>query len=1653
MWGLMIMTSRKRIQAVSVFLCVFICGIAGTRAASVTVVNPGFEQPGTGKISNNFGLIPGWDQDTTSDSGVEPLGAYAGTYRGFGRCSDGPIYQLLSSTYVAGTTHTLKFYGSSSGGATSITAYFYYLVNPSIPTSRTVITSQTYSISTTWMEYTLALTSLPGQSYIGKTVGIQFSGAEGSSWYGLDEVRVTTGTEIKTSNPSPTNGQNSVALGATLSWSAPVLYPDSQYDVYLGTNSNLSGVTPVRVTTESYTLTSPLNEKTTYYWRVDVVGGNAGDVWSFMTAGKEWENQTINEINRAPRHATLMPYPGRPGAITGTREASIYHQSLNGNWKFNWVPKPEDRPVNFYQLSYNVSAWEEIPVPSNWEMQGYGTPIFLNITYPHANNPPFVTSTPPTSYTAYTERNPVGSYRKEFLIPTEWSGRRVFVHFDGVMSAFYLWINGQPVGYSEDSMTPAEFDITDYLVSGVNLLAAEVYRWCDGSYLEDQDMWRMSGIYRDVYLFSAPQVHLRDFWVRSDLDANYQNATFYVTANVKNYNLSAVGTHTVEITLLDASGSPVGSDPLLTGTLGSIAGNTEGTLDLQTTLTNPLKWTAETPNLYQVLLTLKNSTGTVIEVEQCKFGFREIQIVNAQLLVNGKAIYIKGVNRHEHDPDTGKAVSYSRMVQDVKIMKQNNINTVRTCHYPNDPKWYELCDQYGIYVINEANVECHGNSGLSNDTTWQGAFLFRTQNMVERDKNHACVIEWSLGNESGNGVNFNTTSAWIRGRDSTRPVHYEGAGGGANTDIYCPMYASIESMVSYASGSPTKPLIQCEYAHALGNSVGNLQDYWTAIESYPVLQGGCIWDFVDQGLRKFSDPIFQVDDRSSYDNDAIAYGAFVSGFAGQALDGYAVAEDDPSLNITTPAITLEAWVYPTAMGSHSPIIAKGDRQYSLKTDVNGTSLEFFVYNNAWYSLTAPLPGNWIGNWHEVAGTYDGTSLKIYIDGQLQNTLAYTGPIKTNSYPVGVGRDTENTGRQFYGMIDKARIHNQALLVSQLNQPDTAPPASAVLWLEFDSADVTQFGGGRQYWAYGGDYGDNPNDGNGGDGIVAPDRTLGPDMYEVKKVYQNIKVTAVDAANGIVNVRNKNTFLNLNFATINWELTANGKVIEQGTLPPMNVAPGQNQNVTIGITEPTVKPAGTEYFLKINFTLPQNTLWADAGYVVAWDQIQIPWTVEPVTPANPAEMDSVTLSQTSGRHIVTGTNFQIAIGKMSGSLESFVYQGKEFITGNLSPNFWRAPTDNDKGNGMAGRQGVWKTAGPTRTVDSITVSQPQSSVAMISVDFTLPGVNNSDYDIVYTIYGNGDVHVGAGIVPSGTLADLPRFGMQMAMPAQYNQIQWYGLGPWETYWDRKTGGILGRYSMGIGDFVYDYMQPQENANRTDVRWMNVTDPNGFGLRFKGDGLLMTSAWPYQMSDLEGVRHPTDMPPRSITTVNVDYRQMGVAGDNSWGAQPHPQYTLPAVSYSYGYTISPVRAAVSNPVPAEGQLGVSRDASLGWTIDLPSDVYDVYFGTNPDSLPLVETITDSSTSFDPYGTGNMDWATWYYWRIDTPTTTGMVWDFATQVPGDMDQDGDTDIDDLANFAGQWLGNGTGTQANIDAQGIVDMADLELMSEYWLKSVVAP
>jgi len=1018
-------------------------------------------------------------------------------------------------------------------------------------------------------------------------------------------------------------------------------------------------------------------------------------------AKPDWENPDVVGINKEPGHCTLVPYPDIETAIKADRKASGFYKSLNGNWKFHWVSKPADRPLNFYESSYDVSAWDEIPVPSNWQMHGYGIPIYLNVPYPFPPNPPYI----PHDY------NPVGSYRRGFTISEEWTNRQIFLHFDGVKSAFYVWVNGQKVGYSQDSMTPAEFNITQYLKSGENILAVEVYRWSDGSYLEDQDMWRLSGIYRNVYLFATPQVHIRDFFVRTDLDESYIDATLMIRPKITNFTDQSLEGWTIEAQLYDPETEPVLAQPL-SRTVSSIIDEKYPQRDnvkfalLEAKVSNPQKWSAEFPNLYTLVLTLKDAEGKTIEAESCRVGFRKVEIKDGQLFVNGRSIKLFGVNRHEHDPDHGRAIPVSRMIQDIKLLKQHNINAVRTSHYPDDPTWYDLCDQYGIYLIDEANLESHGLKGyLSNVAGWHNAFVERAIRMVERDKNHPSVIFWSLGNETGCGPNHAAMSAWIKEYDPTRPIHYEGAVGDPvdypYVDMISRMYARIPEIIRLATDpNDNRPMVLCEYAHAMGNSVGNLKEYWDAIRSHKRLIGGFIWDWADQGLRKKS-------------------------------------------------------------------------------------------------------------------------------------------------------------------------------------PD-----------------------GKYFWAYGGDFGDKPNDGNFCcNGLVQPDRKPNPSLYEVKKVYQRFHVLPVDILAGKFRILNEYDFLNLDFADIRCELVADGRVINKGTLPKLSLPARAQRNIQLDFKKPDFQP-GAEYWIKIIFSLAADTSWAKKGHILAWDQFKIPFDVPQAPVVDPNAIPSLTLKQDPEKIVVSGSDFELVFGKDSGALESFDFNGKQLVASALIPNFWRVPIDNDEGNDMPKRLGIWRNAGPNRTINTVNAKQVKPQIVRVTTEAAIRVGTNSTHKTIYTVYGNGDIIIDSTFTPVGdNLPDLPRFGMQMAVPGRFNKFTWLGRGPHETYWDRKTGAAFGLYSGHVNNIIHRYVRPQENGNRSDVRWMALTDREGVGLVAVGMPAIDVSAWPFTMQDLEKAKHIHELPQRDTITVNLDYKQMGVGGDDSWGARTHSEYTLPAKSYHYRLRLMP------------------------------------------------------------------------------------------------------------------------------------------------------
>lgn len=1219
----------------------------------------------------------------------------------------------------------------------------------------------------------------------------------------------------------------------------------------------------------------------------------------------DWENPRVTGINNLPPHASAVVCPDERVARrieyvgNAERVKSPLYRSLNGEWKYRYGKNHSERVPNFWEPTFDDSQWGKIPVPANVEMHGFGIPIYVNISYPWAKpwTPPFVPPDDPN--------NTVNSYRRTFTVPRDWDGRRVLLSFDGVNSFFTVWVNGQRVGLGKDSRTPVHFDITPYLKSGENLLAVENFRWCDGSYLEDQDFWRLSGIFRDVYLWSPPSQHIRDFTVRTELDAAYRDAEFRVAVSVQNTSASAAPV-TVEAKLLDPAGKVVTTPTIK---LEAPAGG-EYEAAIATSVTNPLKWTAETPNLYQLLLTLKDAAGKTLEVIPVKVGFRKVEIKDGNLLVNGQRILIKGVNRHEHHPDLGQVMTVPDMIRDLEILKQNNINTVRTCHYPDVPAWYDLCDRYGIYLIAEANIESHGmgygKESLAKFPEWLDAHLNRTQRMYGRDKNHPSIIIWSLGNEAGDGPNFVATSQWLHEHDSSRPVHYERAGLAPHTDIYCPMYASPKHMLEYSSKPQTRPLIQCEYAHAMGNSSGNLWLYWDLIYNRPYLQGGSIWDWVDQGLRQPVPPIYSLKDRSVNE----LTGRFGRAEKRDGLYAGAVTLPDVAALNLTAAVTLEADVKPVATSGWSSFVSKGDTQWALQV-ARGTDLEFFVYspggpNSGWVTLTAPLPADWVGNWHRVAGSFDGQTMRLYLDGKLLGERAFNGRLNRNTYPVVVGGNAEHPERKVAGLIREARIYSRALTPAELANPRRGTDPALALWLDFAQATETKPAGPDFFYAYGGDFGPpgTPSDGNFCcNGLVTADRQAHPGLHQVKHVYQYVHCGLADPAARTVNVTNWHDFTNLkDIARLTWRVTADGREIQQGTLATPDLAPRAHTTITVPVKPFTPEP-GVEYFLEVSFRLDRDTRWAKKGHELAWDQFKLPDAAPAVAPTLAAlPRLGVALQGTSV--VIAGKDFAARFDRQAGTLDSLTFKGVELVQSPLRPDFWRAPIDNDRGRNMANSQGIWRTAhADAKLLSCDYAPAPDGRSVSVTARFDLPKVG-AQWETRYVVFGNGEIQVTANFTPGRTdLAKLPRLGMQMTLPAGFERVTWLGPGPQETYCDRQDAKVARHEGTVRDQFYWDYVRPGESGNKVDVRWLALTHRRGVGLLAIGAPLLSANAIHHTTADLQSADHPFALPRRDITVLNLDLRQQGVGGDDSWGAWPHPEFMIPCQPASYSFRLRP------------------------------------------------------------------------------------------------------------------------------------------------------
>lgn len=1034
----------------------------------------------------------------------------------------------------------------------------------------------------------------------------------------------------------------------------------------------------------------------------------------------EWENPEIFQKNRLEPTASFYRFENTELAFKSQnwKQSNLY-QSLNGEWDFYYAKNIYERPVDFYKNDFSLAGWDKLQVPSNWEIEGHGIPFYTNVKYMFPPNPPLIPH----------DDNPIGSYKRTFEIPENWTEKDVILHFEGVSGAMYVWVNGEEVGYNEGSKTPAEFDITKFIKKGKNTVAVQVLRWSDASYMEDQDFWRLSGMDRDVYLYAKNKIAIHDFRVIADLENNYNDGILNVDIALK-YSLKASSNNNLTIQLFDDENEVYSAYKEVN--------TAEGVSNVVFNHKIPAvkTWNAEKPNLYTLVINLKDENGATTEATSVKVGFRKIEIKNSQFLVNGKAVYLKGANLHDHSDVKGHVISEELTLKDLQVMKQNNLNAIRCSHYPKDPHFYRMCDKYGFYVVDEANIETHGlgasNQGLEGNKKkqsihpsylpqWREMHLDRTIRMFERDKNFPSVVTWSLGNEAGNGENFHVTYKWLKEHDTTRPTQYEGATYDTNTDIQAPMYWAIEKMIDYAENDGARPLIQCEYAHAMGNSVGNLQDYWDVIEKYDIMQGGFIWDWVDQGLL-----------------------------------------------------------------------------------------------------------------------------------------------------------TENEK-------------------------------------------------GEKYWAYGGDLGgfDYQNDNNFClNGVVNPDRTAHPALYEVKKVYQYIKFKAENLSEGKINITNKYDFTNLNEYQFSWKLFENGIEVTKGEITELNVEPYQSKIVQLNLPELTNKSG--EYYLNVYANSKNETPLVPVNYEVAFEQFQLTkYSNKTVTEASETEFlvsakDSIiTLSNKAVTVKFDGTN---------GQMTELDYGNGNILVQGVKPNFWRATTDNDFGAKFPKKLNKWEKASNNQiltgiqlvnnnqkidlSVSSLEEVKISKSNLQIATVYNLPSVKGT-VNVNYSINTLGEIEIVTtlnGI--ENSLPILPKFGSNFILKNEYQNVKWYGRGPHENYQDRNTSALVGIYNAKVADLYFPYIRPQENGYKTDTRWVTFTNENGVGVKINASDLFGFSTHHQYNSDFDAgegkqQRHTTDIPTRDFVNVNIDKVQMGVGGDTSWGRTAHDQYLIKPGNLSYSYIITPLK----------------------------------------------------------------------------------------------------------------------------------------------------
>ncbi|MFZ0430413.1 MAG: glycoside hydrolase family 2 TIM barrel-domain containing protein, partial [Acidobacteriota bacterium] len=1038
-------------------------------------------------------------------------------------------------------------------------------------------------------------------------------------------------------------------------------------------------------------------------------------------------------------------------------------------------------------------------------------------------------------------------------------------------------------------MEPAEYDITPYLKPGENLIGVQVYRFSDGTYLEDQDMWRLSGIFRDVYLVNRPRVYVQDYFVTTDLDASYRDADLRIEADLENLD-SRDRSAVLRARLWDGNRVVATLDE--PAGVRSVSAGRGRTVRLSERIAGPRKWSAEKPNLYGLTLELLDGDGQLLEVLASRVGFREVEIRDQQILLNGVVIKFNGVNSHMQHPKTGRTVDLETLRRDLVLMKQYNINLVRTSHYPPPPEYLELADELGMYVVDETGDEAHATTSLSEDPAWRAAYVDRGRKMVLRDRNHPCILFWSAGNESGSGDNICAIIAEGKRLDPSRPGWMYGGnndytGGDPKAfhptrceDIVGPRYPTpevLENVVArVAADVDPRPSFMDEYVAVTGNGLGGLDEYWDLIWRYPRLTGGAIWDWISPGI---TEPVRLSPDASPQANDAallgrahLVVGRFGSAVAFSGQDDFVEVYRDPALDLTQAPLTVDFWVFPYRWNGHGWFVNKGSGAWGLIQSDEG-HLEFYVQSGGTrVAATAPVPADWVEHWHHLAGIYDGRELRLLVDEEAVAAAPCSGPIDPSAFPVDIGRKADVIGQEHAGYLvhaalDRVRIFNHVLNEEELSKSSPELRKKALLWLEFDllkeAGEFYSLGiGARSY------------------GLVWPDRRPQPELWQLKKSPQPVKIEAVDADRGRLRVSNRFEFTDLGELDAGWSLQKDGEIVQQGSLV-LQLRPGGSQDIALPIEAPAA--GGTaEYWLEVSFRLREDRPWAKAGHEVAWEQFRL-WK-ERTTPAAAAVAEGrMDVVETDSAITVRGRDFVYGIERASGTLSSLSVGGAELLRRGPRLSLFRAPVANEFerswGSPNMGEQWFRFGLDDLRTqLRSVQVERAEATEIVVRVEqssTTRHAGTTFQSTWRYRFAPDGTISIGLRVEPQGPMPDwLGKVGMELEVDSSLDRLEWFGRGPFETYPDRKSGARVGVYSARVADLFEPYLIPQDYGNRTDVRWAVLRAADGRGIRVSGDDLLNISARPYTTDNLYRAEYPWQLRKGQGITLDIDHRVTGV-----------------------------------------------------------------------------------------------------------------------------------------------------------------------------------